>query len=72
MVKRVVRYPMDVQRNRGAWKEEYDVRLSLPQCLSAEPEFDAGVKGGSPRCVLDASKLRVYQTDIRAMCGYKK
>ena len=32
-----------------AWKEEYDVCSSLPQSLSAESEFDTGVKGGSPR-----------------------
>ena len=32
-----------------AWKEECDVCSSLPQSLSAESEFDTGVKGGSPR-----------------------
>ena len=32
-----------------AWQEENDVCSYLPESLSAESEFDAGVKGGSPR-----------------------
>ena len=32
-----------------ACEKEYDVCSSLPRSLSAESEFDAGVKGGSPR-----------------------
>ena len=31
-----------------ACEEEYDVRSSLPRCLTAESEFDTGVKVGSP------------------------
>ena len=32
-----------------ACEEEYDVCSSIPRSLSAESEFDAGVKRGSPR-----------------------
>ena len=44
MLKRVVRCLVD-----ACLEEEYDVCSSLPQSVSAESEFDAGVKGGSPR-----------------------
>ena len=59
-----------------ACEEGYAVCSSLPRSLSAESEFDIGIKGGSPETksmmihvlkmlrkrVLDASKLHVYQT----------
>ena len=44
MLKCVVRCLVD-----ACLEEEYDVCSSLPQSVSAESEFDAGVKGGSPR-----------------------
>ena len=81
MLKHVLRCLVD-----ACLEEEYDACSSLPQSVSAESEFDAGVRGGSlrkkkhddgfgedaARRVFDASKLRVCQSDIRATRRYKK